>query len=214
MTSNEAKAHLQLVEDRPPSIPPPDPLIGRTLDGRYRIEAVLGEGGMGLVYRARHAVLGKPLAIKVLKPEVSRDTEVLTRFQQEAQSASAIGNQHIIDISDFGTLPDQSTYFVMEFLDGVSLTGAIEAAPDAGGAPMDPQRVVHVAKQLCDALGAAHERSIVHRDMKPDNVFLIKRGGDKDFVKVLDFGIAKVGGSSSKLTKAGQVFGTPHYMSP
>ncbi|MDQ3036570.1 MAG: protein kinase [Myxococcota bacterium] len=214
MTSNEAKPHLQLVEDRPPSIPPPDPLIGRTLDGRYRIEAVLGEGGMGLVYRARHAVLQKLLAIKVLKPEVSRDTEVLTRFQQEAQSASGIGNQHIIDISDFGTLPDGSTYFVMEYLDGTSLTGAIESPPDQGGAPMAPERVVRIAKQLCDALGAAHARSIVHRDMKPDNVFLIKRGGDSDFVKVLDFGIAKVGGSSSKLTKAGQVFGTPHYMSP
>ncbi|UJR80792.1 serine/threonine protein kinase [Sandaracinus amylolyticus] len=212
---NEAKAqHLHLVEDRPPSVPPPDPLIGRTLDGRYRIESVLGEGGMGLVYRARHAMLNKPLAIKVLKPEVSRDTEVLTRFQQEAQSASAIGNQHIIDISDFGTLPDNSTYFVMEFLDGVSLTKAIESPQDKGGAPMAPERVVHIAKQLCDALGAAHERSIVHRDMKPDNVYLIKRGGDLDFVKVLDFGIAKVGGASSKLTKAGQVFGTPHYMSP
>ncbi len=215
MTSSEAKSHhLHLVEGVPPSTPPPDPLIGRTLDGRYRVEAVLGEGGMGLVYRAHHAVLKKPLAIKVLRPEVSRDAEVLSRFQQEAQSASAIGNQHIIDISDFGTLPDGSTYFVMEFLDGQSLTGAIEAGPEGGGAPMDPARVIHIAKQLCDALGAAHERSIVHRDMKPDNVILIKRGGDSDFVKVLDFGIAKVGGSSSKLTKAGQVFGTPHYMSP
>ncbi|MFO0709237.1 MAG: serine/threonine-protein kinase [Sandaracinus sp.] len=204
-----SEAHLRLVEDRPPSIPPPDPLVGRTLDGRYRIESVLGEGGMGLVYRARHAVLNKPLAIKVLRPEVSRDNEVMSRFQQEAQSASAIGNHHIIDISDFGALPDGSTYFVMEFLDGVSLTKAIEEQR-----PMPPPRVVRVAKQLCDALGAAHERSIVHRDLKPDNIYLIKRGSDTDFVKVLDFGIAKVGGSSSKLTKAGQVFGTPHYMSP
>ncbi len=212
-----AERHLRLVEegtspldaDRPPSIPPPDPLIGRTLDGRYRIEAVLGEGGMGLVYRARHAMLNKPLAIKVLKPEVSKDTEVMQRFQQEAQSASAIGSQHIIDISDFGALPDGSTYFVMEFLDGTSLTKAIE-----NERPMRTERVIRVAKQICDALGAAHERSIVHRDMKPDNIYLVKRGNDVDFVKVLDFGIAKVGGASSKLTKAGQVFGTPHYMSP
>jgi serine/threonine protein kinase len=111
---------LPPMEDRPPSLPPPDPLIGRTLDGRYRVESVLGEGGMGLVYRAKHAVLGKSLAIKVLRSEVSKDQEVMQRFQQEAQSASAIGNQHIIDISDFGSLPDGSTYFVMEFLDGYS----------------------------------------------------------------------------------------------
>ncbi|MBZ0118921.1 MAG: serine/threonine protein kinase, partial [Sandaracinaceae bacterium] len=101
------------------------------------------------------------------------------------------------------------TYFVMEFLDGRSLTKVIE-----DDRPISPERLVKVAKQLCDALGAAHERGIVHRDMKPDNVYLIERGGDKDFVKVLDFGIAKVGGASSKLTRAGQVFGTPHYMSP
>ncbi|GAB4208581.1 MAG: hypothetical protein OHK0013_27170 [Sandaracinaceae bacterium] len=204
-----SEAHLRLVDDHPPSVPPPDPLVGRTVDGRYRIEAVLGEGGMGLVYRARHAVLNKPLAIKVLRPEVSRDAEVMSRFQQEAQSASAIGNHHIIDISDFGVLPDGSTYFVMEFLDGVPLTKAIEETH-----PMPAARVIHIAKQLCDGLGAAHERNIVHRDLKPDNVYLIRRGNDTDFVKVLDFGIAKVGGSSSKLTKAGQVFGTPHYMSP
>lgn len=207
--SQQAGAIDEASEDRAPSAPPPDPLIGRTLDGRYRIEAVLGEGGMGLVYRARHAVLNKPLAIKVLRPEVSRDTEVMTRFQQEAQSASGIGNQHIIDISDFGRLPDGSTYFVMEFLDGKSLTSVIEEQR-----PISPARVVHIAKQLCEALGAAHDQSIVHRDLKPDNIYLIKRGQDRDFVKVLDFGIAKVGGASSKLTKAGQVFGTPHYMSP
>ena len=196
-------------EARPPSAPPPDPLVGRTVDGRYRIESVLGEGGMGLVYRAMHVVLNKPLAVKVLKSDVSRDPEVLERFKQEAQSASGIGNQHIIDISDFGVLPDGSTYFVMEFLDGVSLTRAIEEQT-----PMPPARALHITKQLCDALGAAHARNIVHRDMKPDNVYLIRRGQETDFVKVLDFGIAKVGGTSSKLTKAGQVFGTPHYMSP
>lgn len=184
-------------------------IIGQTIDDRYLIQRVLGEGGMGLVYQAQHVVLGKPLAIKVLRPEVSRDGEIMARFRQEAQSASGIGNQHIIDISDFGTLSDGSTYFVMEFLGGQSLTDAIEAQ-----AGMEPDRVVHIARQLCLALGAAHAAGIVHRDLKPDNVQLIERSGDKDFVKVLDFGIAKVGGNSSKLTRAGQVFGTPHYMSP
>jgi serine/threonine-protein kinase len=185
-----------------------DPLIGQVLDGRYRVESVLGEGGMGLVYKAVHVALKKPLAIKVLRPEVSKNEQIVARFRQEAQSASAIGNQHIIDISDFGELQDGSTYFVMEFLTGRSLTGALEEGR------FTPQRVIHVAKQLCRALGAAHEIGVVHRDMKPDNVQLIERGSDKDFVKVLDFGIAKVGGGTSKLTQAGQVFGTPHYMSP
>jgi eukaryotic-like serine/threonine-protein kinase len=185
-----------------------DPLIGQTLDGRYRIERVLGEGGMGIVYKAVHTTLGKPLAIKVLRPEVSKNDEIVARFRQEAQSASAIGNQHIIDISDFGTLADGSTYFVMEFLGGRSLTKAIETEK------FTPERTIHVMKQLAGALGAAHEVGIVHRDMKPDNVQLVERGAEKDFVKVLDFGIAKVGGSTSKLTQAGQVFGTPHYMSP
>jgi hypothetical protein len=185
-----------------------DPLIGQTLDGRYKIERVLGEGGMGIVYKAVHTTLGKPLAIKVLRPEVSKNEEIVQRFRQEAQSASQIGNPHIIDISDFGTLTDGSTYFVMEFLGGKSLMAAL--CEDS----FSTARSLNVVRQLAGALGAAHDIGIVHRDLKPDNVQLIARGGQKDFVKVLDFGIAKVGGSTSKLTQAGQVFGTPHYMSP
>jgi serine/threonine protein kinase len=201
--SNE---HLKLV---PAPEPAKDPLIGQVLDGRYEVVSVLGEGGMGIVYRAKHVTLGKSLAIKVLKAEVSKDQEIVQRFRQEAQSATAIGNHHIIDISDFGVLADGSTYFVMEFLDGISLTRAIEP-----GKPLKSTRTIHISKQLCRALGAAHDIGIVHRDLKPDNIYLIKRGGDSDFVKVLDFGIAKVGGAKSKLTQVGQVFGTPHYMSP
>jgi predicted Ser/Thr protein kinase len=185
-----------------------DTLIGQVLDGRYKIEKVLGEGGMGIVYKAVHTSLGKPLAIKVLRPEVSKNEEIVMRFRQEAQSASQIGNPHIIDISDFGSLADGSTYFAMEFLGGRSLTAALAEQP------FTTQRTIHVVRQIANALGAAHEVGIVHRDMKPDNVQLLDRHGQKDFVKVLDFGIAKVGGSTSKLTQAGQVFGTPHYMSP
>jgi len=204
------QATLRLVSPLPETPAPVDPLIGQVLDGRYRVDGVLGEGGMGLVYRATHVVLGKKLAIKVLKASVSRDEQVMERFKREAQSASAIGSPHIIDISDFGTMPDGATYFVMEFLDGDSLTQAIEKQR-----PMPAARIVKIGKQICEALGMAHERGIVHRDLKPDNVYVVPSGNERDFVKILDFGIAKVGtAADKKLTQAGQVFGTPHYMSP
>ncbi len=183
--------------------------VGFVIDGRYQIEGQLGEGGMGVVYKARHTTLNKMFAIKVLRSDVSKNQEVLDRFVQEAQSASAIGNQHIIDISDFGTLSDGSTYFVMEYLQGKSLSEAL-----AKGETFPTERLVLIARQLCEAISAAHEAGIVHRDLKPDNVMLVARGSTKDFVKVLDFGIAKVGSAANKLTKAGQVVGTPHYMSP
>ncbi|MBK8252669.1 MAG: serine/threonine protein kinase [Polyangiaceae bacterium] len=187
-----------------------DPYIGTTFDHRYKIEELLGEGGMGFVYRARHKVIGKKVAIKVLRADLARDKEITERFQQEARSASSIGNPHIIDISDFGDLPDGSTYFVMEFLDGKSLASIIDSK-----VPLTVDRICHITSQIADGLAAAHAGGIVHRDLKPDNIFLITRAPDKDFVKILDFGIAKVtGDASTKLTKAGAVFGTPHYMSP
>ncbi len=170
-----------------------DPLVGKVIGhGRYLVERVLGQGGMGLVYRAKHTTLGKPLAVKVLRPDVSQDQEIVLRFKQEALSASEIGNEHIIDIIDFDTLEDGSAYFVMEYLDGSSLTQSI-----ADHRQFQVRRAAHIGAQLCSALGAAHERGIVHRDLKPDNIFLIKRGSDPDFVMVLDFGIAKVAGQQA-----------------
>jgi serine/threonine-protein kinase len=127
---------------------------------------------------------------------------------QEARAATSIGHPNIIDINDFGRMPDGSVYFAMEFLDGRGL----ESFMEQGQLPMDV--AVHVVEQISSALGAAHERGIVHRDLKPDNIFLIKHREDENFVKVLDFGIAKVAGGSSRTTRAGMVFGTPHYMSP
>jgi serine/threonine protein kinase len=187
----------------------PHGLLGQTIDQRYRVESLLGEGGMGLVYRVTHTHLNKPLAIKVLRRENTRDPEVLARFRREAESASAIGNEHIVDISDFGVLEDGSTYFVMECLEGIDLIDAIDAAQR-----MPEQRAIQIAMQVCRALGAAHDTGIVHRDLKPENVFLIRRDETEDFVKVLDFGIAKVANGPKRLTRAGEVLGTPHYMSP
>ena len=192
-----------------------DRLIGQTLDGRYLIERKLGEGGMGVVFAARHAVIERPLAIKVLKREVMRDAATIKRFVQEAKAASRIGHPNIIDVTDFGTTPDGMTYQVMEYVDGKTLGAMIKAT-----APMKPSRVVRIAAQIARALGAAHDKGIVHRDLKPDNIFLVDRDGRRDFVKIVDFGIAKVTpldgevSDGPRLTRAGAVFGTPEYMAP
>ena len=187
-----------------------DRLVGQTLDGRYFIERKIGEGGMGVVFAARHTIIERPLAIKVLKKEVARDVATVKRFVQEAKAASRIGHPNIVDVTDFGTTPDGLTYSVMEYVDGQTLSAAIRA-----GAPFKLSRALPIAAQIARALGAAHQKGIVHRDLKPENIFLVNRDGRRDFVKIVDFGIAKVTpvegqqADGPRLTRAGAVFGTP-----
>ncbi|MCH2108291.1 MAG: serine/threonine protein kinase [Polyangiaceae bacterium] len=204
-TETEAASQATVTDSHPPD----DPYIGSTIDERYEVEALIGEGGMGVVYRCRHIVIGKAVAMKVLRPEMARNEEVTERFLNEARSASLIGNSHIIDISDFGRLPDRATYIVMEFLEGIPLSTLLQE-----GAVLDFERTVKIVLQLAEGLDAAHQAGIVHRDLKPDNIFLLRRDSQTDFVKILDFGVAKANHPGNQLTQAGQVFGTPHYMSP
>ncbi|MDX1386334.1 MAG: serine/threonine-protein kinase [bacterium] len=162
---------------------------------------------MGVVYRGHHVVLNKRVAIKVLRSEYSRDSELMERFINEAKAASAIGNAHIIDVTDVGRLQDRSTYMVMEYLEGRDLFDVID------GQPLPAEQILHISRQMALGMEAAHKVGIVHRDLKPDNIFLVNRGSETDFVKILDFGIAKFS-TESKLTRPGEIFGTPHYMSP
>ena len=193
-----------------------DRLVGETLDGRYFVQRKIGEGGMGVVFAVKHAVIERPLAIKVLKREVMRDSAVIQRFIQEAKAASRIGHPNIVDVTDFGKTPDGMTYSVMEYVDGTTLSKVIKTT-----APLPAERAVRIASQIARALAAAHAKGIVHRDLKPENVFLIDRDGRPDFVKIVDFGIAKVqpvegspDPNAPRLTRAGSVFGTPEYMAP
>jgi serine/threonine-protein kinase len=189
-------------------------LIGKSV-GNYRITAKLGEGGMGAVYMGEHPLIGKRVAVKVLLEELASNEEIVSRFFNEAKAVNDIGHQNIVDIVDFGKMPTghggpDIVYFVMEFLDGESLASRVRK----GGVSM--QETLHIMSQCCSALSASHNKKIVHRDLKPDNIYLCPRGNDKNFVKILDFGIAKLTGDSgqSMKTRTGLVIGTPTYMSP
>lgn len=187
----------------------PDAGIGRILDGRYRLDAVLGHGGMGYVYRATHTRIGKPFAIKVLRPRHATEPGVVERFLREARLASVLEHPNIVDINDYGELPEGGAYYVMELLSGRTLAARI----DEDG-PIEPGRALSIAVQICRGLECAHEQGIVHRDLKPDNVFLVQREGESDEprVKLIDFGIARA--QSARITATGAVLGTPEYMSP
>ena len=189
-------------------------LVGTVLAGRYRIERLLGSGGMGSVYRAEHVLMRKACAVKVLHREMTQVKEVVARFEREAVAAARIEHPNVATATDFGQLENGSFYLVLEFIEGKSLSQLIA---DVG--PLAEERALLITRQISDALAAAHAAGIVHRDLKPDNVMLVTKDAANDFVKVLDFGIAKLkieepGPDHQALTRLNTVMGTPEYMSP
>ncbi|MDB4933765.1 MAG: Serine/threonine protein kinase PrkC, regulator of stationary phase [Labilithrix sp.] len=216
-TATAQDGNVRMKSERPK--PGPKSLIGSTISDRYLIERLLGEGGMGAVYQAEHTLMRKRMAIKVLHPEMTRLPEVVARFEREAMAAAHIDHPHVVTATDFGKLEDGSFFLALEFVEGSSLREVIAQGR------LELGRSLHIARQMAGALQRAHTLKIVHRDLKPENVMLVDRDGDPDFVKVLDFGIAKVqmgelgtndraGPEQNVLTQAGMVYGTPEYMAP
>ena len=186
--------------------PAPDSMIGRWIIGQYVVRQKLGEGGMGVVYLADQPSVGRQAVIKMLHPELLRDPSVAPRFEIEARAASQLNHPHIITIYNYGAMEDGTLYLAMEYCNGVSLEHALQQGA------FSSERAVTVGARIADALAEAHRHGVVHRDLKPSNIMLEQVGRRSDFVKVLDFGIAKVEGL--KMTKTGMMIGTPQYMSP
>ncbi len=194
-----------------PSQPPPPRLeTGAIVGERYRIEALLGEGGMGAVYRAEHVHMHKRVALKVLHAEFSSSPEIVARFEREAMAAANIDNEHVAKATDFGHTADGVCFLVLEYVDGRTLREVLDEGALA------PARALHIARGVALAIGAAHAKGVVHRDLKPENIMLVARPKDPEFVKVLDFGIARgaLFAGAAPLTQLGTVIGTPDYMSP
>ncbi|HEV7377654.1 MAG TPA: protein kinase [Pyrinomonadaceae bacterium] len=194
---------------------PVDPLIGRTLDEKYRLDERLGTGGMGTVYRATHLLIDRPVAIKLLNPRYVEDEAAQVRFRREARAAGRIQHTNAVTVTDFGRTSDGFVYIVMELLEGRTLRDVL-----AHDAPLDTARSVSMMLQISAAVGAAHEAGVIHRDMKPANIFIVQRKDAPPYIKVLDFGIAKLAADAlddddtNTLTQVGAMIGTPRYMSP
>jgi serine/threonine-protein kinase len=186
---------------------PADPMLGRVIAGRYRLEARVGEGGMGVVYRARHVLIDRIVAVKLIRPDLRGETHLRAWMLREARAANRVDHAHIIDIHDIGETEEGELYLVMEYLVGISLSSEL-----ARGS-MQLSRGVDILEQMCAALARAHDLGVVHRDLKSDNILLTTRGGRKDFVKILDFGLAHLA-MDPRLAPKGAVFGTPEYMAP
>lgn len=193
---------------------PVDPLVGHTLDEKYQLEERLGVGGMGTVYRAKHLLIDRPVAVKVLNQRFVEDEAARIRFRREAKAAGRLQHPNAVTVTDFGQTEDGYVYIVMELLEGRTLRDVL-----AKDAPLDPARAVSIMLQAADAVAAAHEAGVIHRDLKPANIFVVQRADVPSLVKVLDFGIAKLAAESldeedPTLTVIGAMIGTPRYMSP
>lgn len=185
-------------------------LRGQTIDGRYRIDALIGAGGMGCLYAATQVAVERKVALKLLPAHLGADTDAVRRFAQEARTASAITHPNVVTLHDFGQGPEGRLYLVMELVEGPTLDAVLKRA-----GPLPPARTLEIALQLLDAVGAAHARGVIHRDLKPANLMLSPQRGRSDLVKVLDFGLARMTGEGgTTITRSGQVFGTPQYMAP
>ena len=186
--------------------------VGQVVDGKYRVERLLGKGGMGAVFEGHHLLVGRRVAIKVLLPEATASEEGIARFEREVRAAARIGSEHVLEVFDVGALPDGTRFMVSEFLDGETLASRLQKGP------LGPRETALLVLQLLDGLGAAHRAGIVHRDLKPDNIFLLaRRGGQADFVKIIDFGVSKYqfeDPNAMSMTTTGAVLGTPYYLSP
>lgn len=184
-----------------------DPYLGKVVAGRYRLESRLGEGGMGVVYRARHVLIDRVVALKLIRPDLRGETHLRAWMLREARAANRVDHAHIVDIHDVGETEEGELYLVMEYLVGISLSSEISKGP------MPIPRAVDILEQMSAALSRAHDLGVVHRDLKSDNIMLSNRGGRQDFVKILDFGLAALA-RDPRLAPKGAVFGTPEYMSP
>jgi serine/threonine protein kinase len=186
--------------------------LGKILTGRYELMDLLGYGGMGAVFKARHLLMDRFVAVKFLLPDVAEDPAMRDRFLREATASAKINHPNVVQIIDYGEGPNGEAYIVNEFLDGVGLDQVLKQERQ-----IEVNRAVHIFQQICQGVGKAHAKGIIHRDLKPSNVMLVEELGEKDFVKIVDFGLAKAldpSEESQRLTQTGEVFGSPVYMSP
>ena len=195
----------RLITDARPSLPPQDPFIGQTLDGKYEVQSLLGKGGMGAVYRALHVQLHKPVAVKVL---LGSGRKTIGRLLREGRAAANVQHENVVAVHDVGALDNETPFLVMELLEGTSLD---ERLADKGQLPLE--EALEITKQLLAGLEAVHASGVVHRDVKPANVFLVESGNDSVHVKLLDFSISQLS-EASRLTATGEIVGTPAYLSP